>query len=107
MSAKIFAPAEARILGIWNYTLEKWGEAQDDNYVLGLIDHIHSLKNERGRWRPVRDKLWDGVWFVRHEHHYVFFRELTGGVVGVITVLHENMDLPSRLKEDDRLVEND
>ena len=46
MSAKIFAPAEARILGIWNYTLEKWGEAQADNYVLGLIDHIHSLEND-------------------------------------------------------------
>jgi plasmid stabilization system protein ParE len=39
------------------------------------------------------------VWFVRHEHHYVFFRELSGGVVGVITVLHERMDLPARIKE--------
>jgi len=107
MPARIHAPAEARILGIWDYTLEAWGERQADNYVRGLIACIHSLENERNRWRAVRDKHLPGVWFVRYEHHFVFFRELSGGVVGVITVLHENMDLPNRLREDQKLADND
>jgi len=48
-------------------------------------------------WRRVANKT--GLWIVRHEHYYIFFRELSGGVVGVITVLHERMDLPARIKE--------
>jgi hypothetical protein len=40
------------------------------------------------------------IFFVRYEHHYVFFRELTKGVLGVVNVLHENMDIPDCLKED-------
>jgi len=99
MPARIFAPAEARLIEIWDYTLEKWGEEQADKYLRALIEDIHALADQRHRWRPVPEKGLRGVWFVRHEHHYVFFRELSGGVVGVITVLHESMDLPSRLKE--------
>jgi plasmid stabilization system protein ParE len=41
-----------------------------------------------------------GVYFIRHQHHYVFFRELSSGELGVISILHENMDIPARLRED-------
>lgn len=97
--AKIFAAAESRLIEIWDYTLENWGEDQADTYVRGLVDQIHTLDANRSIWRPVADKTLAGLWFVRHEHHYIFFRELSGGVVGVITVLHENMDLPARIRE--------
>ncbi len=40
------------------------------------------------------------VWFLRHRHHVVFFRELSGGIIGVISILHENMHLPARLNAD-------
>jgi hypothetical protein len=39
---------------------------------------------------------------VRSQHHYIFFRELSQGILGVISILHENMDIPSRLKEDSK-----
>jgi plasmid stabilization system protein ParE len=41
-----------------------------------------------------------GVYFIRRQHHYIFFRELSSGSLGVINILHENMDIPARLKED-------
>jgi plasmid stabilization system protein ParE len=41
-----------------------------------------------------------GIFFIRYEHHYVFFRELSKGVLGVVNVLHESMDIPNRLRED-------
>ena len=99
MPAKIFAAAESRLIEIWDYTLEKWGEKQADAYVRKLVTAIHSLGGNRLLWRKVPDKTLAGVWFVRHEHHYIFFRELPRGTVGVITVLHESMDLPARIKE--------
>jgi plasmid stabilization system protein ParE len=48
----------------------------------------------------MRGKRFAGIWFVHHEHHYLFFRELSDGHVGIISILHENMDLPARLRED-------
>ena len=99
MPAKIFAAAESRLIEIWDYTLEKWGEKQADAYVRGLVAALHSLALNRQRWRKVPDRTLAGVWFARHEHHYIFFRELSGGTVGVITVLHESMDLPARIKD--------
>ena len=46
------------------------------------------------------DESLKGVYFFRHRHHYIFFRELTRKRVGVISVLHEKMDIPARLRED-------
>lgn len=58
------------------------------------------VSRRRLRWRPVADRALRGVWFFRHRHYFVFFRALTAGGIGVITVLHGNMDIPARLKED-------
>ncbi|MCX6970554.1 MAG: type II toxin-antitoxin system RelE/ParE family toxin [Verrucomicrobia bacterium] len=101
MPAKIHAAAESRLIEIWNYTLEKWGEKKADAYVRRLVAAIHSLGDTRHLWRRVPDKTLAGIWFARHEHHYIFFRELSRGTVGIITVLHESMDLPARIKDDE------
>jgi toxin ParE1/3/4 len=100
MAAEIYAAAKERILEIWDYTERTWGEAQADKYVRDLIAAIHRVGSQRHRWRPVQDEALPGVFFFRHQHHYVFFRELSKGTLGVISILHENMDLPARLRED-------
>lgn len=100
MSAKIFPPAEARLLEIWEYTVTNWGEDQADRYIQDLIGAINRLAKQRPLWKSVGDKQLSGVWFARWRQHLVFFRELKGGVIGVISILHESMDMPERLKED-------
>jgi toxin ParE1/3/4 len=100
MQARILPAAESRLIEIWDYTLGKWGQEQADSYVEDLIAAIHDAPNRRTGWRPVPDKSLRGVWFIRHRHHFIFFRELPSGSLGVISILHESMDLPARLKED-------
>jgi plasmid stabilization system protein ParE len=100
MAAKIFTAARDRLLEIWDYTERTWGEEQADNYVRGIVDAATRVQRERFRWRSVGDATLSGVFFFRYEHHYIFFRELSDGTLGVISILHENMDIPSRLKED-------
>ena len=48
------------------------------------------------------DAALKGVFFIRHEHHYIFFRELSDHCIGVISIIHESMDIPARLKDDAR-----
>lgn len=52
-------------------------------------------------WKSLREPRFADVFSLRYEHHVIFFRELSGGVLAIISVLHENMDLPRRLLEDD------
>jgi toxin ParE1/3/4 len=100
MAAKIYPAARERLLQIWEYTDRQWGEDQADHYVNSLVAATHDLSRQRLHWRPMRGKRFAGIWFVHHEHHYLFFRELSDGHVGIISILHENMDLPARLRED-------
>jgi toxin ParE1/3/4 len=100
MPAKIYPAAQERILEIWYYTEKKWSEKQADAYVRELVAEIETVAVQRHRWRPVFDGALQGVYFFRHRHHYVFFRELSKKRLGVISVLHEQMDIPARLRED-------
>ncbi len=100
MAAKIFPSAQARLLEIWDYTEKKWGMDQADSYVQNLVDAINNLQKHRRHWKPVRNEALKGVFFCRHRYHYIFFREFPSKTLGVISILHENMDIPSRLKED-------
>lgn len=100
MPVKIFAPARARLLEIWDYTEKTWGADQADTYLRGLAVAIDKAQHTRRLWRSVKDETLAGVYYFRYRHHLVFFRELSQGTLGIITVLHESMDLPERLRED-------
>jgi len=100
VAANIFGAARARLIEVWEYSETTWGAAQADKYVRGLVAAIERIQDEPRRWRPLRDKALPGIFYFRHEHHFVFFRRLSKGQIGVITVLHESMNLPARLRED-------
>lgn len=103
MAARIFKVAQARLIEAWNYSERTWGVAQADKYLRGLVAAIETAQDEPHRWRPLRDDALPGVFFFRHEHHYVFFRRLSKGQIGVLSVLHESMHRPARLRDDLRV----
>jgi hypothetical protein len=47
------------------------------------------------------DEVLPRTYFIRYEQHFIFFRALSPDAIGVISVLHENMNIPMRLREDD------
>lgn len=100
VTIKILPAARERLLGIWQYTSETWGDEQADKYVDGLIASLSGLAGKLDLWRPVKEDRFSGVYFTRYRHHYIFFKALADSSLGVISVLHETMDLPNRLRED-------
>lgn len=54
----------------------------------------------RLEWRPVSEDALSGVFFHCYRYHILFFRELSSGDIGVISILHANMYIPARLRED-------
>jgi toxin ParE1/3/4 len=95
----IYKAAQLRLGKIWDHTAEKWGEEQADLYVRALGASIQAIPTCRHSWRSLKDKRLPDVFFVRSRHHFIFFREIQKQIA-VISILHENMDLPDRLLED-------
>ncbi len=40
------------------------------------------------------------IYVSRYRRHYLFFREFDSGNIGVMSILHERMDVPARLAEE-------
>lgn len=105
-SYRFYPRADAAQDKIWHDTAEKWGEAQAITYIRGLHAHLQRLTENRFIWRKLPQRLAipadvkHEAFFSRYEHHYLFFRVLNNGDLGVMSILHERMDLPVRLKED-------
>ncbi|WP_132665531.1 type II toxin-antitoxin system RelE/ParE family toxin [Rhizobium sp. PP-CC-3G-465] len=103
---RFFPKADAAQDKIWQDTVETWGEAQAVTYITGLHQHLQLLCDERKVWRRLPQKLAvpadvkREAYFSRYEKHYVFFRKLDNGDLGIMSILHERMDLPVRLMDD-------
>ncbi|BCH34528.1 hypothetical protein MesoLjLc_64580 [Mesorhizobium sp. L-8-10] len=101
-----YPPADAAQDRIWQETVAKWGEAQATRYIRGLHVHLQTLSETPALWRklpgnlavPADLKL--DAYFGHYERHYVFFRKLSGDRIGVLSLLHDRMDVPVRLAED-------
>jgi len=106
-----FPPADKAQDDIWRYTYETWGEKQAGKYIKGLHHHLQLLSEKKKPWRflpanlVIPSDLKIGVYFTKYEYHYLFFRELSAGQIGIMAILHESSDLPVRLCDDLRKLE--
>ncbi|WP_237154443.1 type II toxin-antitoxin system RelE/ParE family toxin [Oryzibacter oryziterrae] len=103
---RFFGRADAAQDQIYRDTAEKWGEDQAEAYIRGLHMYLQKLASNRMLWRRLPRKLTvppelaRDAYFSRYEHHFVFFRLLDDGAIGVMSILHERMNIPVRLRED-------
>lgn len=97
---RVSAIAGRRLDEIYSYTSDNWGEVQAEAYVRGLFDCFHRITAREIAWRAVPAEFGVDGYFARHEHHYVYWRLLSGGEVGIVTVLHERMHQMDRFRKD-------
>ncbi|HMO48042.1 MAG TPA: hypothetical protein PKB14_18680 [Rubrivivax sp.] len=50
--------------------------------------------------RPIPAEFGVEGFFFRHEHHFVYWRQLSNGHIGIVTILHERMHQIERFRED-------
>ncbi len=91
--------ARRRYFEIWRYTAEKWGDDQADLYLQDLLKFLQGLSGNKKSYSKA-GKKYDGLYKTKFKRHYIFFRVLSDGRIAVLTILHENMDIPTRLFED-------
>lgn len=100
MAVRIQQAASHRLDDIYRYTREHWGEAQAERYVSGLFEAFHRVEARGVVSRPVPAEFGVEGYVFRYEKHLVYWRRLSNGDVGIVTILHERLHQIERLRED-------
>ena len=85
--------AEADLMDIARYTLERWGEKQTKRYIDGLEACCHQLAGSPELGRRC-DDIRPGLRRMEHGRHVIFYRLDAGGIL-ISRILHQRM-LPRR-----------
>jgi len=88
----LYEDAKEHLTDIATYTLAKWGEAKAESYIQDLHNVFSQWVDQPGLWRHLDIPDQGQINFMRHASHVVFFRQLSGGRIGIIAVLHQRMD---------------
>lgn len=94
-----FTPAAlADIESIYDFTLERWGLSQAERYLLQLRDACNDLANGKRRGRDASD-IRTGYRKQPCGSHIIFYRYAESSRIEIVRVLHQAMDLETRLSD--------
>jgi toxin ParE1/3/4 len=82
---------------IWIYTSEKWPVEQADRYYLLIIEEINYICRNGDAGKKM-DHVRKGNFASKVKSHLIFYR-ISNNMVEIIRILHERMDIDSRLTD--------
>ncbi|MBT0550668.1 type II toxin-antitoxin system RelE/ParE family toxin [Riemerella anatipestifer] len=86
------------LTNIWEYTIDKWSEQQADHYFNVLISSCQNIADN-----PDLGKSYEGIakelLGLKIEKHIIFYRKRENKPIEITRILHERMDLKSRMGE--------
>ncbi|WP_199555997.1 type II toxin-antitoxin system RelE/ParE family toxin [Sandaracinobacteroides hominis] len=97
---RVQAGAGRRLDEIYVYTRDTWGEEQAARYIQGLFERFDEIASRRIPWRAIPAEFGVDGFHCRYSNHYIYWRLLSDGAVGIVTVLHERMHQLDRFRED-------
>jgi len=92
--------ASWRLDEIYRYTRERWGEQQAERYITGLFEAFERIESHGVASRPIPAEFGVEGYYFRHERHFVYWKRLKSGEIGIVTVLHERMHRIGRLRDE-------
>lgn len=96
MRVRLSAAARRDLSGIWTYSAKRWDEAQADRYVRQFADCFDGLARGSLKGRNA-DDIRTGYFKLAVGSHLVFYRMGAAGVIEVVRILHQRMDIDRHL----------
>ncbi len=92
MSGYFLGPnADQQLDEIYEYTATQWGEDQADRYIELLFEYFSAISAKNVIWRAVPAEFGIEGYFGKCEHHFIYWKVLTNGDIGITAILHERM----------------
>jgi toxin ParE1/3/4 len=89
-----------RLDEIYVYTRDRWGEAQAETYIKGMFARFEAIAAREFPWRAISAEFEVSGFFCKYERHYIYWKIMTDGTVGIVTILHERMHQIERFRDD-------
>ncbi len=89
-----------RLDDIYVYPRDTWGEVQAQVYLRGMFARFEAIAAHEFPWRPIPADYGVTGWMYRYQKHFIYWKLLQDGTVGIVTILHERMHRDRRLLED-------
>jgi toxin ParE1/3/4 len=86
------------LAAIWEYTYNTWSERQADKYHEMLTSSFQEILDQPELGKQYRE-IDTNVMGLRVGKHIVFYRIVPSNDIEVIRILHQRMDLKSRLED--------
>lgn len=99
-TVRIQETASRRLDDIYRYTLEQSGAVQAERYIEGLFEAFGKIATHGVLSRPVPAAFGVNGFSFRYESHVVYWRRLSNGDIGIVTILHRRMHQIERFRED-------
>jgi len=99
-AVRVQESASWRLDEIYRYTREHWGEVQAKHYITGIFEAFERIETHGVASRPVPAEFGVDGFYFRYERHFVYWRRLSTGEIGIVTILHERMHQIERFRED-------
>ena len=94
------AAASHRLDEIYRYTRDQWGPEQAERYIIGMFEAFEKIAAHGVASRPIPAEFGVDGYVFRYERHFIYWRTLSHGGVGIVTILHERMHQIERFKDD-------
>ena len=99
MTLDLTEAAISDLQSIRDYTLETWGEHQEQEYLDALWMRFEEILADPKRWR-FRNDLFAGCQIASQGKHVILFR-IDAKVLQVVRILHSAMDFRRQLPQGD------
>jgi len=91
--------AAEQVTAIYDYSLENWGEAQAKKYLNGLIGMFFRIAEGKSLSHPIKPIFKVSGFYTRYEKHFIYWKILKNGNLGIFAVLHQQQNQGDRLAE--------
>jgi len=92
--------ASYRLDEIFSYTADNWGAEQAATYVRGLFAQFEAIADRRFPWRAIPAVFGVEGYVCRYQRHFIYWKLLDDGSIGIVTILHERMHQMARFRDD-------
>tara|TARA_R110002096_G_scaffold186063_1_gene364963 strand:+ start:829 stop:1137 length:309 start_codon:yes stop_codon:yes gene_type:complete len=92
--------ASHRLDDICRYTRDRWGDDQAKKYITGLFAAFDKIAAHGVVSKPIPAEFGVEGFVFRYERHFVYWRHLSNGDIGNVTILHERMHLIDCFRDD-------
>jgi len=98
MTYKVSVKARLDLIGIWEYTAEKWSLKQADAYYQIIVNKFSDICSRPDLGKNY-DDLREGYYGLAVKSHMIFYKYHNHRTIQIVRILHQRMDYKSRIIE--------